>query len=70
MIGRPGHRTMEMNRKSTVSYLMRTPHVPFFMLALIGLEAMELLAFQGGRGIGSVVRWNLRPVIFGVDFFN
>ena len=24
--------------------------------------------FQGRRGIASVVRWNLRPVIFGVDF--
>ena len=68
MTGRPGHRTMEMNGKSTVSYLMRTPRVPFFMLILVGLEAKNLLVFQGRRGIASVVRWNLRPVIFGVVF--
>ena len=59
---------MEINGKSTVSYLVHTPRVPFFMLILIGLEAKNLLAFQGRRGIASVVRWNLRPVIFGVDF--
>ena len=40
---------------------------PFFMLILIGLEAKNLLTFQGRRGIASVVRWNLRPVIFGVE---
>ena len=67
MTGRPGYRTMEMNGKSTVSYLVRTPRIPFFMLILIGLEAKNLLAFQGRRGIASVVRWNLRPVIFGVE---
>ena len=31
------------------------------------LEAKRFLAFQGRRGIASVVRWNLRPVIFGVE---
>ena len=67
MTGRPGHHTMDMNGKSTVSYLVRTPRVPFFMLILIGLEAKNLLAFQGRRGIASVVRWNLRPVILGVE---
>ena len=69
MTGRPGHRTMEVNGRSTVSYLVRTPRVPFFMLILIGLEAKNRLAFQGRRGITSVVRWNLRPVIFGVDLW-
>ena len=49
-----------------MSYLVRTPLVPFFMFCF-GLEAEGLLAFQGRRGIVSVVRWNLRPVIFGVD---
>ena len=53
--------------KSTVSYLVRTPRVPFLMLTLIGLEAKNLLAFQGRCGIASIVRWNLRPVIFGAD---
>ena len=50
------------------SYLARAPRIPFFMFTLIGLEAKNLFAFQGRRGIASVVRWNLRPVIFGVDF--
>ena len=27
--GQAGHRTMEMNGRSTVSYLVRTPRVPF-----------------------------------------
>ena len=64
MTGRPGHRTMEMNGRSTVSYLVRTPRVPFFMLIVIGLEAKNRLAFQGRHGNASVVRWSLRPVIF------
>ena len=58
---------MEMNGRSTVSYLMRAPRVPFFMLIFVGPEAKGLLAFQGRHGIASVVRWNLRPVIFGVE---
>ena len=66
--GMTGHRTMEMIGRSTASYLVRTPRVPFFMLVVIGLEGRGLLAFQGRRGIASVVRWNLRPVIFGVEF--
>ena len=66
MTGRPGDRTMEMNGRSTASYLVQTPRVPVFVFILIGLEANGLLAFQGRRGIISVVRWNLRPVIFGV----
>ena len=48
MTGRPGHRTMEMNGKSTVSYLVRTPRVPFFMLILIGLAgSKEPFSFPG-----------------------
>ena len=39
MTGQPGHRTMEMNGRSTMSYLVCTPCVPLFMLILIGLEA-------------------------------
>ena len=58
---------MEMNGRSTVSHLVRAPHVPFFMLIFIGLEAKGLLAFQGRRGIASLVRWNLRPVTFGIN---
>ena len=39
------------------------PSRPLFMLIEIGLEAKALSDFQGRRGITSVVRWNLRPVI-------
>ena len=38
------------------------------MLILIGLEGKGLVDFQGRRGITSVVRWSLRPVILGVDY--
>ena len=31
------------------------------------MEAEGLLDYQGRSGIISIVRWNLRPVIFGVD---
>ena len=37
------------------------------LLCLIGVETEGLLDFQGRAGIISIVRWNLRPVIFGVD---
>ena len=59
---------MEMNGRSTVSYLVRSPRVPFFMLISKNLEAKGFLVFQGRRGIVSVVRWNLRPVFFGVEY--
>ena len=36
------------------------------MLIFIGLETKGVLDFEGRHGIASVVRWNLRPVIFGV----
>ena len=68
MTGRPGDCTMDMNGGSTASYLAHTLCVPLFLLPLIGLEAKGLLDFQGRRGITSVVRWNLRPVIVGDDF--
>ena len=40
---------------------------PCFVLCLIGVEAEGLLDYQGRAGIMSIVRWNLRPVIFGVE---
>ena len=57
MTGRPGHRTMEMDGRSTVSYLVRTPRVPVFMLIVLGLEAKGLLAFQGRRGSLQCIFW-------------
>ena len=63
MTGRPRHHTIEIDGRSTVSYLVRTPRVPFFMLVLIGLEAENRYAFQGRRGIASVVRWKLNVAV-------
>ena len=40
---------------------------PCFVLYLIRVEAEGLLDYQGRAGIISIVRWNLRPVIFGVE---
>ena len=40
---------------------------PCFVLCLIGVETEGLLDYQGRAGIISIVRWNLRPVIFGVE---
>ena len=39
MTGRPGDRTMEMNGRSTVSYLACAPCVPVLLLVFIGPEA-------------------------------
>ena len=67
--GRPRDCTMEMNGGSAASYLAHTLCVPVFLLVLIirGLKAKGFLDFQGRRRITSVVRCNLRPVIFGVE---
>ena len=40
---------------------------PCFVLCLIVVETEGLLDYQGHAGIISIVRWNLRPVIFGVE---
>ena len=59
---------MEMNGRNTVLCLVLTPRVPFFVLTLKGLEAKGLLlSFPGRRGISSIVRWKLRPVMFSVE---
>ena len=34
----------------------------------MGVETEGLLDYQGRAGMISIVRWNLRPVIFGVEF--
>ena len=66
MTGRPGYRTMEMNRGSSAPCLACTPCVPLLCAWLIGVETEGLLDYQGRAGI-IVVQWNLRPVIFGVE---
>ena len=40
---------------------------PCFVLCLIGVETEGHLDYQGRAGIISIVRWNLRPDILGVD---
>ena len=40
---------------------------PCSVRCLIGVEAEGLLDYQGRAGIISIVRWNLRLVIFGVE---
>ena len=64
MTGRPGCRTMEMIGGSSASYLARTP---LFCTSCNGVETEGFLDYQGRAGIISIVRWNLRPVIFGVE---
>ena len=56
-----------MNGGSSAPYLACTPCVPLFVHCSIRVEAEGLLDYQGRAGIISIVRWNLRPVIFGVD---
>ena len=68
MTGRPGHWTMEMDGGSSAPYLACTPCVPLFVHCLIRVETEGLLDYQGRAGIISIVRRNLRPVIFGVEF--
>ena len=67
MTGRPGYRTMEMNGGSSALYLGCAPCVPLIVHCLMRVEAEGLLDYQGRAGIISIVRWNLRPVIFGID---
>ena len=43
---------------------------PCFVLRLIGVESEGLLDYQGRAGIISIVRWNLRLVIFGVTRYD
>ena len=57
-------------RKFREGYLACTPCVPSFVHCLIRVEAEGLLDYEGRAGIISIVRWNLRPVIFGVEVWD
>ena len=62
MTGRPGYRT------SSAPYLARTPFVPLFLyIDYWGWKQKRLVDYQGRAGIISILRWKLRPVIFGVE---
>ena len=57
-----------MNGGSSAPYLACTPCVPLFCtLFNRGGNRRGFRLPGGGAGIISIVRWNLRPVIFGVD---
>ena len=59
---------MEMKRGSASAYLARAPLASLcFVYFIIGLEAKGLLDFQGRRGVTSVARRDLCPVMFGVE---
>ena len=58
MTGRPGNHTMEMNGGSAASYTCPRAF-PYL--------AKGFLDFQGRRGITSIVPWNFRLVIFGLE---
>ena len=58
-----GKRMEEVPRRTSLVPLA----FPCFVLCLIGVETEGLLDYQGRAGIMSIVRWNLRPVIFGVE---
>ena len=57
-----------MNGGRSTPCLACTPCVPLLVHCLIGVEAEGLLDCQGRAGIISIVRWNLRPVIVGVEY--
>ena len=60
---------MEMNGGSTASCLARTLCVPVFpCIFKIRCGSKEAFRLPEKHGITSVVRWNLGPVTFGVDF--
>ena len=65
MTGRPGRRTMEMNGRSAVWYLLCTPYAPFFMLTCLFLSGSKG-AFELAGATWDRFQWNLRPVMLGV----
>ena len=70
MTGRPAYRTMEMNGGSSAAYLACTPCVALFCTLVNRGGNRRAFRLPGGVGIMSIVRWNLRPVIFDVECFN
>ena len=68
MTGRPGYRTMEMIGGSSALYLACAPCVPLFCTSFNrGGNRGAFKNTRGRQGIISIVQWNRRPVIFGVD---
>ena len=67
MTGRPGYWTMEMNGGSSAPYLARTPCVPLFCALFNRGGSRGFFRLPGAGGDHFIVRWSLRPVIFGVD---
>ena len=53
----------EVRRRTSLAPLAS----PCFVLSLVSLETEGPFVFHGRAGITSIVQWNLRPVIFGVE---
>ena len=53
---------------NSAPYLARTPCVPLFCTLFNRGGNRGAFRLPGAAGIISIVWWNLRPVIFGVEF--
>ena len=67
IFGRLWCRTMDMNGGSSASYLACTLRFPLFCTLLNRGGARRAFRLPGEGRIISIVRWNLRPVLFSVD---
>ena len=67
MTGRPGAGQWkwmeEVPRRTSLALLA----FPSFVLRWVGVETEGPLDYQRRAGIISIVRWNVRPIIFGVE---
>ena len=70
MTGRPGCRTADNGNEWGKFRVVPRSHLCFscFVFCFLRVEREELFDYQGRAGIISIVRWILRPVIFGVGF--
>ena len=59
--------TLENVVRNAASEFTRRTAIASLASLRIGVEAEGLLDYQGRAGIISIVRWNVRPVIFGVE---
>ena len=55
----------EVSRRTSLALLASPCSV--LCLTLSGMETEGFFDYQGRAGIISILRWNLRPVIFGVE---
>ena len=53
--------------KNSEGQILKLLASPCFVFCLLRVETEGFLDYQGRAGIISIVRWNLRPVIFRVN---